>query len=228
MEWKGFFQSRAIVRLEQFHQIMELAKQIAGSNPKALLDLIKVLLRPLQASLMVRVIERPQTATNDVQQWNFFMGAKYAAFFSDKESQSLRADKLKVRLASDVILPWPWDRERTVLALANIGTGKTLGPWREDANHFVTLWLPWEIAFVHGGNHSITAGIIEGEGEITPRYVYDMSSVLDCVECDGRFYRWRENGKRITKVGEARIAAVFEIGRLIGEKRKIKERENEN
>jgi len=145
----------------------------------------------------------------------FLLGEKHSSIFFGKESQPLRADRFKVRLASDVILPCPWDRNRTTSALANIGTGKKSGPWKEDVNHFLTLWLPWEIAFVNGGNHSITAGIIDGEGEIIPRYVYDMSGILDCVDCDGRFYRWRETGKAITKVTKPRIAAVFEIGRLI-------------
>lgn len=143
------------------------------------------------------------------------MGEKHASLFMGNEAKPLCVDGFKVRLASDIILPCPWHRERAKWALVNIGTGKRFGPWKEDANHVVTLWMPWRIAFVIGGNHSIVAGIITGEGEITPSYVYDLSSVLDRVDCDGRYYRWRETGKLITKVTEARIAAVFEIGRIL-------------
>jgi hypothetical protein len=103
MNWKSLFQSKAATRLEQFQQIMQLAKEIAGTDPRALLDLIKLLLRPLQASLMVRVTDGSRTATSDIQKCNFFMGAKYASIF--KESQALPPDKFKVRLTSDIILP---------------------------------------------------------------------------------------------------------------------------
>ncbi|WP_323129610.1 DUF6710 family protein, partial [Klebsiella pneumoniae] len=27
-------------------------------------------------------------------------------------------------------------------------------------NHRVTLWLPWRIGFVRGGNHSIASGVL--------------------------------------------------------------------
>jgi uncharacterized protein DUF6710 len=137
---------------EKFQQIMAFA---ADFGPEALRDLIKVLLRPLQASLIVGVIERPlHRAPGEIKPWNFFMGEEHASLFMGNEAKPLCADEVKVRLASDIILPCPWERERAKSALLNIGTGKKCGPWREDPNHVVTLWMPWRIAFVGGGNHS--------------------------------------------------------------------------
>lgn len=120
-----------------------------------------------------------------------------------------------VRLASDPVLPCPTKRQCIASALAEIGTDKLKGIWKQDSNHRLTFWLPWGIAFVGGGNHSITAGILCGEGEIIPDYVDDLSAVLDCVECDGHSYLWRDTRNEICKVPCARTAAVFEIGRLI-------------
>ncbi len=82
MELSRLFQSRTDARLEQFQHIMELAKQLAGSNPGALRDLIKVLLRPLQASLMVSVIERREhEANSEIKPWNFFWAKNTLLFF---------------------------------------------------------------------------------------------------------------------------------------------------
>ncbi|ENZ0047743.1 DUF6710 family protein [Escherichia coli] len=40
-------------------------------------------------------------------------------------------------------------------------------PWKQDKNnHYVDLWLPWRIGFMRRGNHSITAGILAGEGAL--------------------------------------------------------------
>jgi hypothetical protein len=143
------------------------------------------------------------------------MEEKYSYLFLDNCARIDGSEEFKVRLTSDVVLPWPWNRVSMASGLANIGTGKPHGPWRQDSNHYLEVWLPWRIAFVIGGNHSIAAGIIAGERELIPRYVYDMSKVFDIVSCDGKYYRFRQTGAAITKVADQRIAAVFEIGRLI-------------
>lgn len=90
------------------------------------------------------------------------------------------------------------------------------GPWVQDDNHSVHLWLPWGIGFVYGGNHSIAAGILAGEGEVIPEKVYDMSHLLDSLHCDGAYFYEADNGEKVEAVIDVRRAAVFEIGRLMG------------
>ncbi|WP_375167927.1 DUF6710 family protein, partial [Klebsiella pneumoniae] len=83
----------------------------------------------------------------------------------------------------------------------------------QDINHRVTLWLPWRIGFVRGGNHSIASGVLAGEGEVIPDTVYDMRYLLDIVSTDG--YYWYMSGKICERVSDYRTAAFFEIGRLL-------------
>nr|WP_308859628.1 DUF6710 family protein [Klebsiella quasipneumoniae]WBR61639.1 hypothetical protein CCDJINMC_00123 [Klebsiella pneumoniae] len=94
----------------------------------------------------------------------------------------------------------------------HIGSAKG-NPWVQDINHRVTLWLPWRIGFVRGGNHSIASGVLAGEGEVIPDTVYDMRYLLDIVSTDG--YYWYMSGKICERVSDYRTAAFFEIGRLL-------------
>lgn len=120
-----------------------------------------------------------------------------------------------VELARDPVLPCPWKRPDLVNTLSYVGSGRVLGPWRQDPNHSVIVFLPWGIAFVVGGNHSIAAGILAGEGSLVPTEVWDLSSWLDSFETDGRIFVDRASGKEICKVFNPVRAAVFEVGRLM-------------
>ena len=213
----SLFCSNQSTPMNPFANIMDMAKQIARLNPAALPILIKALLRPQQAHGMLCAIECwTDSSCRAVSPKNFFMGEKHSALFSEQKTVE-PTSSYKVRLASDPVLPCAWRRERIASALANIGTDKRFGPWKQDPNnHHLTLWLPWGIAFVGEGNHSITAGILNGEGEIIPDHVFDMSAIFDRVYCDGDNYFWRDTHKAICEVTVPRTAAVFEIGRLIG------------
>ena len=75
-----------------------------------------------------------------------------------------------ISLNRDLVLPWSWKKSRLITCIAMIGQGRRWGQWRQDYNnHHVELWLPMGIAWVYGGNHSISAGIIQGKGKIIPR-----------------------------------------------------------
>ena len=90
-------------------------------------------------------------------------------------------------------MPWPWEKNRLVSSISSIGKGRLWGEWQQDnLNHLVELWLPMGIAWVHGGNHSIATGIIQGHGQIKPEYIYDISEIYNFVYCDGLFYRRKE------------------------------------
>lgn len=131
--------------------------------------------------------------------------------------RELKTDRV-ISLDRDLVLPWSWKKSRLVTCIALIGEGRRMGQWRQDHNnHYVDLWLPMGVAFVYGGNHSISAGIIQGKGEIIPRYVYDISDVYDYVYCDGFHYYRIEDGSIISKVINAEFAAIFEIGRMMRE-----------
>ncbi|WP_113675724.1 DUF6710 family protein [Vallitalea guaymasensis] len=122
---------------------------------------------------------------------------------------------VKMKLNKDLLLPWPWHRERFLNTFAFIGEGRLGGKWKQDCNHSVSLWLPMGLGWVDYGNHSIMQGIIQGEGEVSPNTIYDIRPIYDYVICDGINYIDIESGKKICSVRSFEIAAIFEIGRLM-------------
>jgi len=202
-------------RVEQFSQIMVIANNIARSNPQALSDLIRALLRPLQSEHILAVAERDDHQAPDQIDGNSFFFSNNEIFSQSKYFQQ-SAPKVALNLASDPILPTPWRRDGFVNALATIGIGKKCGAWIQEPNHVFLLWLPWGIGFVGGGNHSISSGILSGKNiPIIINEVYDFSPVLDLVKCDGATYSDKLTGVMLAEVTDQRRAAVFEIGRLM-------------
>ncbi|VDN46683.1 conserved protein of unknown function [Petrocella atlantisensis] len=124
--------------------------------------------------------------------------------------------KGSLKLGRDLILPWPWNYNRYCSALCNFGSELHSKEWKEDKiNHCIELWLPVGVAFVHGGNHSITAGIIQAEGEVTPYQCVKMDKYYDYIYTDGVYYREIQSCEKISKVESLEFAAIYEIGRLI-------------
>ncbi|WP_439890879.1 DUF6710 family protein [Ralstonia sp. 25C] len=225
------YRSRHILRQKEiarqqpharFDQLMATAREIAGKNPRALVDLLKAVLLPLQAEYLLGVAERGQGPYPSIDLYRFFGPAVYAALFAS-DGTGMRGKRLdpkgfRLDLSRHMVLPWAWSHERYVRALTTIGSSKqnnARAAWQQDDNHFVTLWLPWGIGFVGNGNHSITAGILAGEGSLQPTQVYDMSYVFDEIRCDGRYYLGARSGKLLCPVLDVRRAAAFEIGRLM-------------
>ncbi|MHC8334145.1 DUF6710 family protein [Pseudomonas sp. LB3P25] len=238
--WDSFYQERSEIRARKlksqsqarFDSLMKTARLIAETNPRGLADLVRAILRPLQSEYLLGVAERGHDAMLGIDAYTFFGDSVRSRMFTadgmDLRGVRLESMTFSLRLSRDTVLPWAWNVDRYISALATIGSSKTIedgpkwnnahqGAWRQDDNHQVELWLPWGIGFVHGGNHSITAGILAGEGEITPDYVYDMTYLLDDLHCDGKHYFDTRTGKRAAAVTDVRKAAVFEIGRIMRE-----------
>ncbi|HIE1097559.1 MULTISPECIES: DUF6710 family protein [Stenotrophomonas] len=229
---KARSERRARARPEaRFQRLMETAHEIAAINPAGLPDFISAILRPLQAEHLLSIAEFGGTPDIEADSWTFFGPAVRRRLFADDGSTwrptTHDPDQHPMALARDLVLPWPWNHGRYVSALATIGSTKGhaqspawlqrwQGPWRQDPlNHSVELWLPWRIGFVHGGNHSIAAGILAGEGVITPSSVYDFSYLFAELRAEAKGFRRVDNGRWEAAVDDPRIAAVFEIGRLI-------------
>ena len=202
------------VENNSFVQIMSMANMIEDSNPEGLLLLVRALLRPLQSEHMVAIAERSDhEAPPSLGGQSFFFDLNTVS--TNLEFYQRHKPVVRVDLSKDIVLPTPWKRRGYENTLANIGSGKVMGDWRQDSNHCVAVWWPWRIAFVNGGNHSITAGILSGEGVLTATDVYDLTPIFDRVNCDGRVYREFGTGRILGLVNDTRRAAVFEIGRLM-------------
>lgn len=194
-----------------FSQIMALATDIASENPQGLRSLLKAILRPLQAEQIAGVVERQNhCAPGQLRSVDFFF--EVCGFERDATPGS--ADHL-LNLATDLVFATPWNRVGTAHTMAWIGTAIAGRAWSQDDNHQIDLLLPWGIGIVTCGNHSITAGILAGEGTMTADVVYDMAPILEAVECDGVVYRNRATGTVIAPVTDPRRGAAWEIGRLM-------------
>lgn len=212
----------------QFEELIRTAEDIAKINPRGVFDLIKAVLRPLQSERLLAIALRGSVADRIDSYW-FFGDAVRARLFTP-DGMNFRGARLDandhiLNLASDTILPTPWSRLRYIDAMATIGSAKGYDKidrfpdsdfsWRQDCNHRVELWMPWRIGFVASGNHSIAAGILAGEGSVVPDDVYDMSFLLDELSCDSRVFSSPGTKKIISPTPDARIGAVFEMGRLV-------------
>lgn len=214
-----------------FAQLMHTANAIAEINPRGLTDLVRAIVRPYQSDYLLAVAEGGTDARPDFEEKSLFGEEVRRRMFSDIGNYRLvrlPEEHFQIHLARDPVLPWPWKHDRYVSALAEIGTAKIdpadiwnryhSGAWRQDSNHRVALWLPWGIGFVQGGNHSIAAGILAGEGVLTPAYVFDMSYLFSEIYADAESYREMGTGRKLGPVLNQRLAALFEIGRLMHEK----------
>ncbi len=206
---------------EEFENIMTLARSIRAEDPAALLDLVKLLGREMQSRHMVLPASYPEG------------GVPPDETFKDSNvwfplDRDLTQDKRKfwdlvepvccaqaLDLGRDLLIPSGWSQLRLKYALLDIGTGRPDGPWIQDPNHKVDLLLPINVGLVWGGHHSITAGILRAEGRIQIQQAYDMTPVYQHLECDGAHYRRVHDGAAISPVRGVKLAAIYEIGRLL-------------
>ena len=157
----------------RFDHLLSVAEKLPV---KALPDLIRAIVRPVQSDFLLAVAEEGTDARPDMTPQEFFFeGLIQVQSYEKMKEGELDGADYPLSLASEMVLPWPWSLTRYIDNVSHIGTHKGR-PWKQDKiNHYVDLWLPWRIGFVRGGNHSITAGILAGEGNVIPDHGYDMS-----------------------------------------------------
>ena len=124
-------------------------------------------------------------------------------------------ETVSVTLASDIVLPRPWAPERLSAAIGRIGTGRQQGPWVFDPlNHRALALWPLKIALVHGGNHSIAAGILAREGTL-PAALVDVTPWLERFSSTGYTFYDRTPRRTMTKRPSLWWALLWELGRVI-------------
>lgn len=237
------FYSKAFKRrnsdMERFNNIMEFATDTVKINKYALVDIVKSLLFPMQYALISGLISESGERGMDFDYFNdFFWNDKMLYVWTEMRNKE---NKVKIKddnnnfsldLRRDVIVSTPWNKKRLLYTLSGLGAGKNKEPWQQDGNHRVETWLPWGISIVDAGNHSIAAGIISGDGYLTPDRIYDLSDIFKMVKCDGKNYiytgpeRLKYYSHRplhikpndiLGPVVNVNTACVFEIGRTMVE-----------
>ncbi|MGV2880589.1 hypothetical protein D9O29_05170 [Pantoea vagans] len=194
----------------RFDHVLSLAVSLPSA---ARHNLLRALIRPIQSDYLLAVGAEGQDARPTLDERQFFFQSLFDyTSFEQLSHQKLMPEEYPLSLATDMVLPWPWSMNSYKGSLS-IGSWQG-NPWRYDNfNHHVELWLPWRIGFVKGGNHSLAAGILAGEGTLLPDRVFDMQDLLRHVSTDGVW--WYAGEKQVEKVRDWRTAALFELGRLI-------------
>lgn len=210
MFWKISNKHRMVIAAKNnFDHLLSVASSL---SVPALPDFISAIVRPLQSDFLLAVAEEGTDARPDMTPEEFFFkGISEVQDYDRMKAGERNPQDYPLSLASDMVLPWPWSLSRYINNVSRIGTPKGM-PWQQDRNnHYVELWLPWRIGFVEGGNHSITAGILAGEGTLIPQHVWDMSFLFERIRTDG--IHWYVDDRKTETVKSWRTAAVFEIGR---------------
>jgi hypothetical protein len=210
--------------ITQFDNVMGWAKCLAAdSNRAGLEDLIKLVLRPVQAAQMrAAVTRRPHLAPESLW-WANCMGALWdgpgpsGSWLSFVYKKCRREVDLShtVLLSRDVVMPTLWSESSIRGSLGAIGAGRKLGRFEQDYNHRVILMQPLGIVWVGGGNHSIAQGILSGEGQLTPSDVFDVSPVVAAVRFDGECWVCPVTGARLKGPTYVEFGWAWEISRLL-------------
>ena len=202
--------------VQAFLHLVNQAKEIYKIDPTGLTSLVTAILRPLQSEQILSVAEREQhAAVAEIVIWRLFSQDSFFSMFEERDCLRRDSDSYRVKFSRDVVLTTPWRRDRFAEALALIGTDKKLGTWKRDYNHQIALILPWHFGIVTSGNHSITAGILNGQGEVTPTEVHDLTPLLSRVYCDGQHFIDASTQTKLAVVSNHRLAALYEIGRIM-------------
>lgn len=220
-------------KVKKFNNILEFAQDVlekyedskrldpcicAKEHP--IIDVIRILGRSLQTEYLTHLLftedesDKLKICYRDIM---FDIFNTFEELNIDRYELRVDTDISKnIELRKDVVLPWPWKKERLVDNIVTIGEGRLNGKWvYHRTNHTAILWLPIGITWIDGGNHSISTGIIQGCGTLMPKAIYDISPIYSNVYCDGRFYRRRCDTSIISEVTNLEFAAIFEIGRLM-------------
>ncbi len=205
--------------ITRFKRIMEFARDLAESDDKALPLLIAALGRVVQSQAITEpMLHYPRDVAGAFASDAMFF-PEYAKVDARgrtfREVASKCKNMRKLRLDRDIVIPNPWEPIRLQNAFSMLRPGGAWGRWREDKNHQIELWEPIGIGWVHGGNHSICAGILTAAGTVTPDFGYDITPIYKHVVCDGRTFRRVHDRAVISDVASIEMAAIFEIGRLM-------------
>lgn len=211
-------------RVAAFKNLMKWTSSLeAEKNRRGIEDLIKIVLRPVQAIHMREALLRPVHQGPQALHWTDALGGlwggdaghgTWAAFLIKECGRPVDA-RSTVRLASDMVIPTMWSESSILNNLGAIGRGRVNGEFKQDGGHSVTLMRPLNIAWVNSGNHSITQGILDGAGELIPSDVYDVSEIIKAVVFDGECWVCQRTGARMGSPTYVEFGWAWEIARSL-------------
>lgn len=219
---------------DEFTHLMRRADLLANAgNVEGLKDLIKLVMRPLQAKTMLRPYTSDDHKGGTDLYWQTELGI--SCYITAKVGDRIVDDRLfstwcrsddclisdkdlypQLDLSTDIVLPTPWHPDRILRNIGAIGEHRRWGPFKQDfSNHFVAYQYPLMIGWVNGGNHSIMQGIIGGRGYLIPDEVHDISLLINAVEFNGRHWYSRITGHQLGAPRHQEFGWCWEIARRI-------------
>lgn len=211
----------------KFDHLMRWTNNIITSNGndifnrnEALLDLIKIIMRPIQAIHMRDAYLKEQHNVIDELLFSSSMLPPSCERMLNEEDKLPKEENIKypIFLSKDIVLPTNWHPQSIVSLLGKIGTDdRHCGKFRQDRNHSTTLLLPMRISFVNSGNHSISQGIITGDGTIIPENVIRLNKLFDKLAFDGENWIFLETGEPMFSPRYPEFGWIWEIARHITE-----------
>lgn len=212
------------VRRERFEHVMRRAREVAEADPLGLSTLVRLIAAPLQARATTSLVFQPVHGARSAYDLSDFFGSLLArvtaeGMTADQVGVHLKDARYRLRLGRDPILAVPWSESSLTKVIANIGYSRRMGEWRADFNHKVELLLPFGLALVHGGNHSLAAGITNAEGTVVAETVIDLAPLYDHVRYDGVSMIRTHDGFNLWTPVDEELGILFEIGRLMVEYR---------
>ncbi|HBO3409687.1 DUF6710 family protein [Pseudomonas aeruginosa] len=210
------------IRRERFENVMRRARSVAAADPLGLSSLVRLIAAPLQARATTSLVFQPAHGARSAYDLSDFFGSLLARVTADGMTADqicvrLEGARYCLRLGRDPILAVPWSESSLTNAIANIGHSRRMGEWRADFNHKVELLLPFGLTLVHGGNHSLAAGITNAEGTVVAETVIDLAPMYAHVRYDGVSMIRRHDGYRLWEPIDEELGILFEIGRLMVE-----------
>lgn len=202
--------------LERASKLMALGKR------EALVDLQRLVMRPIQSDHMLSAYLRPDhSATCSFDKWRHFglsyipdLEMSFIDFLMAGRSMSIEQAP-KAALGRDIVLPTCWHPSSIINVLGSIGEGRCGGSWKQDPNHHLDYWFPLNIFWVGGGNHSIMQGILIAEGDVTPEEAYDLTPLYEHVAFNGDNWISKATNENIGKPRYKELGYIYEIGRLL-------------
>ena len=169
------------IQQAQFRKILEFAQSVfvhsrskniykqyySKGNEHPLLDVVRLIGKTTQTKYLTSLLYcNDESELPGISSGQLFFDQTIPITIEGKRAYQLMKEEKstkEIHLHKDLILPWPWKRERLINAISYIGEKRVRGGWKQDFdNHYTDLWLPIGVTWVKGGNHSIASGIYKG------------------------------------------------------------------
>src|SRR5665648_837373 len=140
--------------VERFNNILKFANEILmektyEGKEHPIFDFIRILGRGLQSDYLKYVIyydckggeyEVPDLCWDTIgfEDNMKIVGVNGESIDFYKLIKEIQCNK-KLELSKDLILPWPWHRERLLSTIKNIGNGRLWGEWKQDYTNHIAV-----------------------------------------------------------------------------------------